>query len=128
MKKFVFDFSDYDGSCSKLEEFLNNVIEFDTKYYIVLYSWDCKVLCGGPGIGTPIITKFIFSDINMIELFIYYIDYMLKDWYGRYTGSCDCITFSCFNVIYLYFIECEDIDLHDITYKVKCYEGIDYVK
>ena len=129
MKKFVFDFNDYDGSYSKLEGFINiDNFVFYTPYYIVLYSSDCEVLCGGPAIGNPIVLKFVFSYLDSARPFIDYIDYMLMDWYSNYGNYCNCTSFSCFNVINLYFIKCKDIDLQDIPYKVKCYEGINYVK
>lgn len=129
MKKFIFDFIDYNGSYSKLEGFINNDnFEFYTPYYIVLYSSDCEVLCGGPAIGNPIVTKFVFSDLDLARAFIDYIYYMLKDFYNNHGNSCTCTSFSCFSVIDLYFIKCEDIGLQDIPYKVKCYEGINYVK
>lgn len=129
MKKFIFDFNDYDDSYSKLEEFICISIQLDVEYYTVLFSSDCKVLCGGPCIGTPIVTKFVFCDSEIgTKVFIDYIDYILRDWYSKYTGFCDCTVFSCFNVIHLYFIKCEGVDLQDITHKVKCYEGINYVK
>lgn len=129
MKKFVFDFNYYDDSYCELEDFIRREIELNIEYYIVLYSSDCKVLCGGPAIGTPIVTKFVFYDSDLgVKVFVDYIDYILKDWYSKYTGCCDCTAFSCFDIIYLYFIKCKDVDLQGITHKVKCYEGINYVK
>lgn len=126
MKKFVFNFNDFEGSLSRLCDFIDYNLELNVRYHVCLSSLDCKVVCNDIGLGMTYFSECTITDEFRVDALVNGVSIERKIMFLQVCDDCNCKCDSnsirCFNIMNIYFVEYVDnIKESDLMYMMhKC--------
>lgn len=129
MKKFKFDFNDFNGSLTNLYEFVDSNLKLNVRYHVSFVSKDCKVINHDVNFGSHIADEFKFLGVYSVNDFIGVLNYKREMYFYNEKDYCNCETLQCFKVIFIYFLPYRgNLDEEEMLDHVYDYEDVDCVR